>query len=129
MYKFLPFLIVFFIGCVNNQPQKKDSCNINSFYKYQQNSKKITGIGIAPPNFYGENAQRKSAIAKALDEIARQKGIKINTTLYMQRVKNLSSTNSSTQIYSIQTANQSIKAKIVKECYKDGYLYILMESY
>jgi hypothetical protein len=92
---------------------------------------KIYGIGIAPPNFNGEAAQRKSAISKAIAEIAAQ----LNTIVNSKTITNSTLYNKSGSYFinsvSFQTVNgQKISSKIIKSCKNpnNDYLYVLMQT-
>jgi len=91
----------------------------------------VYGVGIAPRNFAGEQAQRKSAISKAINEIASQ----LNTRVISQIATSASVVNgqgnSAMSSVSFQTVNgQKVSATIVKSCKNphNGYLYILMKA-
>ena len=91
----------------------------------------IYGVGVAPKHFKGRQAQRKSAIAKAIDEIASQ----MNTTVSSQTARKASVYNgqasSGMSSVSFQTVNgQKVSATIVKSCKNpnNGYLYVLMKA-
>ena len=76
----------------------------------------------------GFAAQRKSAISKAISEIASQLKVKVNNKFIS--VANSQSGTYSTN-YTFQTVdNQVVKAKIVKSCRNpnNGMFYVLMES-
>ncbi len=142
MKKFLLMIpaILFFAGCSFNQitslttsNKQKDICEIEPSWVLNPPLKKglVYGVGIAPQNFNGEQAQRKSALAKAINEIASQ----LNTTVNSQVVTNMNVHNgqgsSNMSSVSFQTVNgQKVSAKIVKSCKNpnNGYLYILMEA-
>jgi len=92
---------------------------------------KIYGVGIAPQNFHGEAAQRKSAISKAINEIASE----LKTVVNSQTVSNTSvydkNAHHAMNMTSFQTVNgETVSAKIMKSCKNpnNGYLYILMEA-
>jgi hypothetical protein len=92
---------------------------------------KIYGVGIAPPNFNGEAAQRKSAISKAISEIAAQ----LKTVVNSKTVTNTTLYNKSANHYmnsiSFQTVDgQKVSSKIIKSCKNpnNDYLYILMQT-
>jgi uncharacterized protein YcfL len=92
---------------------------------------KIYGIGIAPPNFNGEAAQRKSAISKAVSEIASQLNTTVNSQTITSSVLYNKSANHSMSSISFQTVNgQKVSSKIIKSCKNpnNNYLYILMEA-
>ncbi len=134
LFFLLPFI---FLGCQTpnldsiNPLQTKEECNPQYFLEYQsKHPDRIVGVGIAKRNYYGEAAQRKSAISKALNEIAYQKGVKVTSISASSAAKYGNRVNRNYQSYSLQTVNgKSVKAKIIKECKKDGKLYILMEAY
>jgi len=92
---------------------------------------KIYGVGIAPPNFNGEAAQRKSAISKAINEIASQLNTTVNSKIVIKTsVYNKSATHSANSI-SFQTVNgEKVSAKIIKSCKNpnNDYFYVLMET-
>ena len=131
--------IAFFAGC--------STPNVSSINPFSQNgicerepswvlnppSEKdaVYGVGVAPKNFAGEQAQRKSALAKAINEIASQ----LNTTVNSQVATSASVVNghgsSAMSSVSFQTVNgQKVSATIVKSCKNpnNGYLYILMKA-
>jgi hypothetical protein len=92
---------------------------------------KIYGIGIAPPNFNGKAAQRKSAISKAVSEIASQLKTVVNSQTVDSSVLHNKSANHSMSSVSFQTVNgQKVSSKIIKSCKNpnNDYLYILMET-
>jgi hypothetical protein len=92
---------------------------------------KIYGVGIAPPNFYGKPAQRKSAISKAINEIAAQLNTTVNSKLILNSTIYNKSANRYVNSVSFQTVNgQKVSSKIIKSCENpnNGYLYILMET-
>ncbi len=81
---------------------------------------KIYGVGSSPIHVKGLTFQRALAISRAIDEIARQKGVKVSNTL--ERVESVSSSgsvSSAAQSYSVQSVEgQTVNAKI-KEVYRD----------
>ena len=132
--RLFPFLFIIFIGCSidNISLNKKNSvCYEKPSWaiKVPSTKNKLYGVGIAGENINGEAAQRKIAIARALNEIAAQLKTTVNSKL-----ESLQTTlgDNRTQIYTIQTVdNQVVHAKIIKSCKNPntGMLYILMESY
>ena len=130
--------ILFFAGCsftqlTSSNNQQKDICQTEPNWVLNPPIKKgfIYGVGIAPQNFNGEQAQRKSALAKAINEIASQ----LNTTVNSQVVTNMNVHNgqgsSNMNSVSFQTVRgQRVSAKIIKSCKNpnNGYLYVLMEA-
>jgi len=134
--------IAFFAGC--STPNVADIKSINPFAENgicekepswvinpPREKNAVYGVGIAPRNFAGEQAQRKSAVAKAINEIASQ----LNTTVNSQVATSASVVNgqgsSAMSSVSFQTVNgQKVSATIVKSCKNpnNGYLYILMKA-
>jgi len=91
----------------------------------------IYGVGVAPINFKGEQAQRKSAIAKAIDEIASQMSTTVNSQVMTRASIHNGSGSSSMNSVSFQTVNgQKVSAKIIKSCKNpsNGYFYVLMKA-
>lgn len=132
------FFLLFLVGCSTNDliaingAGNSSECNPYFFRHYTPKNNEIVGVGIAPINLNGFNAQKKSAISKALNEIAFQKGVTVNSAyLSNKKVENHSQAYSSAQTYSLQTVEgKKINAKIVKECKApDGYYYVLMRAY
>jgi hypothetical protein len=140
-YLVLPAFL-FFAGCGNNLkvpdiniPFMNDNGICETEPKWVTNppveKNEIYGVGIAPRNFHGVQAQRKSAIAKAINEIASQ----LNTTVNSQVATTATVVNghgsSAMNSVSFQTVNgQKVSAQIVKSCKNpnNGYLYILMKA-
>ena len=129
--------MLLFAGCSFNQiglsNKPKDICYTEPTWAITPPVKDgyIYGVGIAPMNFNGEQAQRKSALSKAINEIAAQ----LNTTVNSQIVMNMSVHNNSAtrnmNSISFQTVDgQKVSAKIIKSCKNpnNGYLYILMRT-
>jgi len=138
MIKKLFFLLpLVFLGCQSPEIAEKifnndEGCNPSYFYNYaSKHPDKIVGVGIAPRNFNGEAAQRKSAISKALNEIAMQKKVQISTVTQTSTHAVNKNVNRSFNSYSIQTVNgEVVHAKIVKSCKADdGNFYVVMEAY
>ena len=132
---FLVPLSLFIIGCnginigVNNQ--QKNVCDPQFFVNYTSKPGEIVGIGIAPMNFNGDAAQKKSAIAKAIEEIASQEGVKVNSAFISHKQVFNKVSNSNMESYSVHTINgKEVRARIVKECKAaDGKYYVLMKAY
>jgi len=131
-YFILPAFL-FFAGCTNNPTLNNDKNICMNEPKWVLNIPKdgVYGVGIAPLNFYGEQAQRQSAIAKAVNEIASQ----MNTTVDSKTIITTSVHNgkgdSTFNNISFQNVNgQKVKAIIVKSCKNpdNGKLYILMKA-
>lgn len=71
------------------------------------------GIGVSGPHVKGVNAQRRLAISRAINEIARQKGIEVKNVLKVTREGNRDKENTTQHSYSIQTVDgKSVTAMI-----------------
>ena len=116
-------------SCLVNIPNKIDK-KPEWIYHYHIEGK-ICGMGFSLPHIKGFAYQQATAIARAIDQIAMQKGVKVNTSLehFLSGTKNFTSSGLST--YSVQTTdNQCIKA-IVKDTWLDPQsktLYVWMFS-
>ena len=140
MKKFLLIpAILFFAGCADVSVNSINPFSDNGICEKEPNwvlnppleKGYVYGVGVAPRNFKGEQAQRKSALAKAINEIASQLKTTVNsqiaTTMSMQNGRGSSSMSS----VSFQTVDgQQVSAKIIKSCKNpnNGYLYILMKA-
>ena len=137
-YLILPATL-FFAGCNSNveisNPFSGSStiCQNEPSWAINLPSKQgfVYGIGEAPQNFRGRQAQRKSALAKAINEIASQLNTTVNSQVATQASLHNGQGSSSMSAVSFQTVNgQKVSAKIIKSCKNpnNGYLYILMEA-
>ena len=136
-YQLLLALILILSSCssISNQTENeivvmggKPNWVINPF-QHKKVQGKIFGLGSASENIRGEEAQKLKAISIAIDKIARQKGVKVQSALSrVKRVVNSSQSNSMNS-YSLQTVNgQKISSKIV-DSWKDPVtkkFYVLM---
>jgi hypothetical protein len=90
----------------------------------------VVGIGIAPKNMKGRQAQRKSAVSKAIDEIASQLGTTVNSVVKTAAHSDSSgNASSSMSAYSFQTVDGKVVQAFIKKTYrnpKTGVLYIMM---
>ena len=127
------FLLIFLTGCGisdNSVSKEKGICYSTPDWvnKSYVSKNKIYGVGVAGENINGFAAQRKSAISKAVSEIASQLKVKVNN-----RFESItdSGNGSAAQSYTFQTVdNQVVNAKIIKSCKNpnNGMFYVLMES-
>jgi len=136
-YLIIPAFLLF-AGCSMSDlslgsKQNSNICNTEPAWVLNPPVEKnaIYGIGIAPENFKGEQAQRKSALSKAIDEIASQLNTTVNSQTIIQASTHNKQGSTSMNSVSFQTVNgQKVSAKIVKSCKnpETGYLYILMKA-
>jgi len=142
-YLVLPAFL-FFAGCSTSDMQMpnldvpfiggdKGICNTEPSWAITPPLEKgyVYGVGIAPRNFNGEQAQRKSALSKAINEIASQFNTTVNSQIATSASVHNGQGSSSMSSVSFQTVNgQKVSANIVKSCKNpnNGYLYILMKA-
>ena len=136
-FLFIPAFLLF-AGCSYNTPSKNttassDVCMTQPSWVLNPPVEKgaIYGVGIAPENFKGVQAQRESAIAKAINEIATQYKTKVNSQTVIQSTVHNKHISKYMNSVSFQTVNgESVSAKIIKSCTnpQTGYLYVLMKA-
>jgi len=128
------FLLIFLTGCgiSNNSVSETDKGICYSppewIYNIPVSKNKIYGVGVAGENINGFSAQRKSAISRAINEIANQMKVKVNNKF--ESIAD-SENGIAAQSYTFQTVdNQIVHAKIIKSCKNpnNGIFYVLMES-
>jgi len=127
------FLLIFLTGCgISNSSVSKEEGICYStpewINKTYVSKNKIYGVGVAGENINGFSAQRKSAISRAINEIASQLKVKVNNRFVSITD---SRSGSAAQSYTFQTVdNQIVHAKIIKSCKNpnNGMFYVLMES-
>lgn len=89
----------------------------------------IGGVGYSGVHIKGKFGQRELAVSRAIDDIARQLGVKVDSVVSTYTEGNESSSFSSMNIYSVHTVTgAAFSAKItdVWEDGKSGDLYIYM---
>lgn len=84
-------------------------------------SGKIGGVGSAITHVRGRAAQREMAISRALDEIARQMGVKVSNVLSTQASAGEGGASSSMQTYSFQTTDGRTVKATIKAMWHDSY--------
>ena len=128
---FTIFSILFFFSCAQKSTQT-EKLPPKWIYGTYQKKGSVCGIGISLPHIKGKSYQRATAIARAIDEIARQMNVRVNTTVEHFLRGSSSGVSSGLSSYSIQTTTgQVIRAKI-EDIYLDPKteeLYILMCTY
>jgi len=109
--RFFPALLLFILlGCTSREP--------SWVYNYKPKKGEVCGVGTAGIHIRGFAYQRATAIARAIDEIARQKGVTVSTQLEHFMESSSSGAYSSLRVYSVQTTEgQTIRARIVETYY------------
>jgi hypothetical protein len=84
-------------------------------------SGKLGGVGSAIMHVKGRAAQRELAISRALDEIARQMGVKVSNVLSTQASASEAGASSAMQSYSFQTTDGTTVKAQIKAIWHDSY--------
>lgn len=122
-----------FLGCSSAKSQQKinqNKINSNGLPNWVFNSTaggkyKMGGVGVSKRTIDGVTKQREIAISRAIDEIAKQMGVKVSNTSYSHSTKN----NSSFEQYSLQTVEGKKVNAVIKEIWyneETGELYVWM---
>ena len=131
------FLLISISGCSGNQinlpkhlPHSKPFW-VDNPLSHEKVQGKIFGLGSAKEHVRGTRSQRLLAISSAINEIAQQKGVKVDSSLERMTVVSGEKSKSASNMYSKQTVNgSSINATII-EVWKDdakNELFVLMVS-
>jgi len=127
--KSLSLLVVslVFIAC-SGQPER--SGPPQWIHEQPMDATHIYGVGSAPYNIGGFTAQKKAAMAQAIDVISRQKRIKVKAELERLKLTDQGSTSvDKAMSHSIQTVEDVVVNAKVKAEYHDRYrdiYYVLM---
>ena len=130
LYFTILILFVFLSSCILISNSKELNKKPDWIYHYHIEGK-VCGVGSSLPHIKGFAYQQATAIARAIDQIAMQKGVKVETSLehFLSGTKN--SSHSDISIYSVQTTDgQNVKAT-VKDTWQDlktKILYVWMYS-
>lgn len=87
------------------------------------------GIGVSGPHVKGINAQRKLAIRRAVEEIARQRGVEVRNILQLVQEGNRDRVHTYHKNYSIHTTEGRTITAEIKDIWKDqetNELYVWM---
>lgn len=88
---------------------------------------KIVGLGSAKSHIKGPAAQRALAMSRALDEIAKQKGVSVSNIVTTQGSMSATRASSSLQTVSQQVVNNNQVHAVIKDEWNSGdELFILM---
>lgn len=120
-------LVLFFSGCAKNDTYVK-AIKEPKWLLDPKIEGKTSGVGCATRHYNGETAQKKLALQRAIDEVASQVSVKVQSVSYNQ--KELSGTKyvSQSNTSSLHTINnENIQTKIV-DWYKkpDGDICVLV---
>jgi len=127
-YMSLFFILLFFISCGSARNARHGSDMPDWVYHYDGKGKRC-GVGFSSPHIRGIAYQRALAISRAIDEIAKQLNVKVDTTVETYMSGSDGSISSGLTSFSVQTTTgQSVKAEI-KDAWMDDYkkeFYVLM---
>lgn len=123
-------LLCIFVGCANFPSATNNYRGKPEWITHPSGTTYIGGVGYSGAHIKGKAGQRELAIARAIDDIARQVEVKVDS---VTSVKTMGTTGedsfASMKIYSVQTVTgASFSAKItdVWEDASSGELYIYM---
>lgn len=103
----------------------------NWVYETSKNGK-AGGVGISKPHYAGKTAQRSLAISRALDEIARQMGVKVVSSQKITTTGTSQNATTSLESYSFQTTDGKIVRATIQAFWEDKpneelYVWMLAE--
>ena len=92
----------------------------------------IGAVGSAKPHFKGVSAQRKLAIARALDELSQQSGVKIQSEILTKQSRKGIRSNSSIESYSVQNSSGKVVKAHIEQVWtnpktKEIYIWLLAD--
>lgn len=103
----------------------------NWVYETSKNGK-VGGVGISKPHYAGKTAQRTLAISRALDEIARQMGVKVVSSQKISTTGTSQNATTSLESYSFQTTDGKVVRATIQAFWEDKpneelYVWMLTE--
>lgn len=128
----LLFLSVFLLtACAyNSESANSNGTNMPKWVYAPSGDDYIGGVGVCGTHIKGVNGQRQLAISRAIDEIARQMGVKVSNILETQSsATSQSAAGSAMSSYSVHTVSGSVITAVIKDSWinpKTGELYIYM---
>ena len=110
---------LFVVSCASKSKTAEVDPNAIPAWVYNASvNGKIGGVGFSGYHIKGVNAQRELATRRALEDIARQKGVTIHaeTEIFSKSTSSQGSSSSSSNIvsFSNQTGTHTIKAKVLE---------------
>lgn len=122
-------ILLFFISCGSTKNAHYNSDMPDWVYHHYESEDKRCGIGFASSHIRGIAYQRALAISRAIDEIAKQLNVTVDTTVETYMLGSNSSVSSGLSSFSVQTTTgQSVQAGII-DAWMDEYkneFYVLM---
>lgn len=132
---FVLIVSLFLSGCVQNQdmtysPTAKTSKETKPSWIFNPNQKDGTGgVGVSSMHVRGISAQRELAISRAIDEIARQLGVKVRSVLKTSSKVDSTGASSSMESYSFHTVDGRVVSAYLAGMWNDpntDELYVWM---
>lgn len=107
------FLIPFFFTACQNKTHVEPPIQEPAWIVQPSQDGNIGAVGSAQEHFKGKTAQRRLAISRALDELAQQSGVQVQSTIKRNEKRDGMHTNSSAEFYTIQnSSNETVRAHI-----------------
>lgn len=112
-------------GCSARNEVKHDNPTLSPIEKtpawIYETSKdgKIGGVGISKPHYAGKTAQRSLAISRALDEIARQLGVKVVNSQKTTTTGTSQNATTTLESYSFQTTDGKVVRATIQAFWED----------
>lgn len=130
LIKILIFFSLIFIFSCTVAPQIVSSSRPDWIFKPSGNGY-IGGVGICGTHIKGKTGQRDLAVSRALDEIARQLGVRVDSVMLKNSENTADSAQTSISTYSIHTVDgKTVSAKIVESWIDTNsnelYIYMVM---
>jgi len=110
--------ILFIIGCSNHSNKAPGVVEPSWLYKPNLNGKK-GAVGSSKPHFKGKTAQRRVAISRALDELAIQSGVEVESIIMRKEKSSSLGVSSLTLIQSTQKTKGVIITAHIEEVWTD----------
>lgn len=122
-------LIIFISGCAYF-PSAGNSYRAKPYWiSHPSGVGFIGGVGYCGAHVNGRTGQRELAVARAIDDIARQISIKVDSVSTLYSAGDNSGSFSSMNIYSVHTVTGAAFSAKIMDVWEDGYkgeLYIYM---
>lgn len=110
---FFAVLLLFVVGCGAKTPETLNPHAKPAWIDNPRIEGNIVGLGSAKSHFNGINAQRKLAIERATDEIAKQLGVNVTSQLLTTQSTQTASTMDAISLQTVEKT--SVKATIKHE--------------
>lgn len=126
MVRFLTvvFLFALLAGCASTARQQASSTDHPSppawVLQPEGPQGQLGGVGVSRPHIRGRSFQRQTAVSRAIDEIARQLGVRVDSILSdQQKSVDGGSLKGQTAIYSFQTTTGEVISARLRALYID----------